>query len=234
MQSLPPLPSPDEFRSFLEARALAARVCGLKPAVAFDRDGTLASVDWVRPVEGDDGHMTGWHRFNAGLPFDAVVPYTRDLLLAVPAGVHRFMFSGRAAGDKAGQNFRRWQMLAWLDKHALPIDTLLQRQAADQRPDDILKNEFVDVVEGRGFALLAAVDDRPSVCDGVWRARSVPLVQVVDPALPPCSWQRARRGGVSPGQPARSCADWVLGGATGKILRGNRLTGVAARCTLSP
>lgn len=175
-------PTPDQFRAFLRERATAAVHCGLRPAVVLDRDGTLASVDWVRPS--DDG-QTGWHRFNAGLPFDAVVPYTRDLLLAVPEGVTRFMFSGRAAGDRKGEDFRHWQMLAWLDKHSLPIDHLIQRQACDQRPDDILKNEFADAVETRGFAILAAVDDRPSVCDGVWRARNIPLVQVVDPAIPP-------------------------------------------------
>lgn len=177
-----PLPTPDEFRDFLELRAAAARMCGLKPAVCFDRDGTLASVDWVRPVDGD---TISWHRFNAGLPFDAVVPFTRDLLLAVPKGVTRFMFSGRAAGDKKGQTFRHWQMLAWLAKHDLPIDAVLQRKAADQRRDSLIKNEFADDVEAQGFAILAAVDDRPQVCDEVWRARGVPLVQVVDPGLPP-------------------------------------------------
>lgn len=182
MDPLPPLPSPDQFRAFLELRALAARACGLLPAVVFDRDGTLASVDWVRPSDDDN---PSWHRFNAGLPFDAVVPYTRDLLHAVPAGVTRFMFSGRAAGDKRGETFRHWQMLAWLRKNDLPIDRVLQRPAADQRRDSIIKNEFADAVEGQGFALLAAVDDRDQVCDEVWRARGVPLVQVVDPALPP-------------------------------------------------
>lgn len=182
MQSLALLPSPDEFRAFLEVRALAARACGLRPAVAVDRDGTLASVDWVRPS--NDSDQPGWHRFNAGLPFDAVVPYVRDLLLAVPDGVTRFMFSGRAAGDRKGENFRYRLMLAWLRKHSLPIDHIIQRQACDQRPDDVLKSEFVDLVESRGFALLAAVDDRASVC-AMWRARGIPLVQVVDPALDP-------------------------------------------------
>lgn len=190
-----PHPSPDEFRAFLHGRAMAAVHCGLRPAVVFDRDGTLASVDWVRPTEGDDGRMHGWDRFNAGLPFDAVVPYTADLLAAVPAGVHRFMFSGRAAGDRPGEDFRRWQMLAWLRKHSLPIDSLLMRAGGDQRRDSVLKNEFADAVEARGFAILAAVDDRPQVCTECWEARGVPLVKVVDPGLPPLLLTGVPRGG---------------------------------------
>lgn len=178
------LPTPSEFAAHLchWVDLLTANGDGRAPAVVFDRDGTLASVDWVRPSDRDSA---SWRRFNAALPFDAVVPYVRDLLLAVPDGVHRFMFSGRAAGDRPGEDFRYWQMLAWLDKHSLPIDTLLQRRAADMRRDSIIKNEFADAVERRGFAILAAVDDRPQVCEEVWRARGVPLVQVTDPAIEP-------------------------------------------------
>lgn len=182
MPNLSQRPTPQEFHDFVQRRALAAIHCGLQPCVVFDRDGTLASVDWVRPTDGD---TMSWHRFNAAMPFDAVVPYTRDLLNAVPAGVRRFMFSGRAQGDRKGEDFRLWQMRAWLAKHSLPIDELLMRPAADQRRDSLIKNEFADAVEKRGFAILAAVDDREQVCDEVWRPRGVPLVQVVDPAIPP-------------------------------------------------
>lgn len=179
------LPTPDQFRAFLRGRAMAAVHCGLRPAVVFDRDGTLASVDWVRPYEDEDGRTRGWERFNAGLPFDAVVPYTRDLLDAVPEGVHRFMFSGRSQGDKVGDDYRLAAMRDWINKHSLPIDTLHMREAGDPRRDSLVKHDFADLVESQGFAILAAVDDRPQVCDEVWRPRGVPLVQVVDPALSP-------------------------------------------------
>lgn len=179
MDTLPDRPSPQEFASFLTAALDDDDP--RTPAVVFDRDGTLASCDWVRPS--DDG-MSGWHRFNAGMPFDAVVPYTQDLLLAVPDGIVRFMFSGRAQGDKKGEDFRFWQMRAWIQKNHLPIDYLMMRVATDQRADSIVKNEFLDRVSPH-FRIIAAVDDRPQVCDGVWRARNIPLVQVVDPGLPP-------------------------------------------------
>lgn len=185
MDTLPEHPTPDEFASFVQRRAALATIAGRRPAVVFDRDGTLASVEWVRPTEGPDGRTRGWDRFNLGLPFDAVVPYVADLLAAVPHNVHRFMFSGRAAGDRKGETFRRDLMEGWLAKHALPIDTLLMRPGGDQRRDSIIKNEFADAVAADGFEIVAAVDDRPQVCDEVWRPRGVPLVQVVDPALPP-------------------------------------------------
>lgn len=178
------LPTPQEFHDFLaqQAQALVADGDQQTPAVVFDRDGTLASVDWCRPSDRDSA---SWRVFNGMLPFDAVVPYTRDLLLAVPDGVHRFMFSGRAAGDRPGDNHRRLMMESWLRKHDLPIDSLLMRAGGDQRRDSLVKNEFADQVEEAGFVLLAAVDDRQQVCDECWRARGVPLIQVVDPGLDP-------------------------------------------------
>jgi hypothetical protein len=176
-------PSPSEFAAFLADAAAAARASGdmRTPAMVSDRDGTLASVAWVRPSDRD---TISWHRFNAGMPFDAPVPYVVDLVRAVPDGIHRFMFSGRMAGNAKGQTFRRIQMTDWLRKHDIPIDTLLMRAGGDQRRDSIVKNEFVDLVS-RDFVILAAIDDRQQVCDETWRARGIPLVQVVDPEISP-------------------------------------------------
>ena len=153
-----------------------------RSAVVFDRDGTLASCDWVRPTDGDNA---SWARFNAGMRFDAVVPHVADLLRSVPDGITRFMFSGRAAGDRPGDTHRWWEMRAWLAKHDLPIDHVLMRAGGDQRRDSIVKNEMLDYVQSLGYRVTLAVDDRQQVCDEVWRARGVPLVQVTDPKLEP-------------------------------------------------
>ncbi len=183
MDALPETPTPQEFCRFVTARAVEVYASGRTPAIVTDRDGTPASVAWCAPSE--DGR-SGWHRFNMGLPFDALVPYVRDLVHAAPSPtVHRFMFSGRAQGDRPGENFRYWQMVAWLRKVDLRVDDLLMREAGDQRRDSIIKNEFVDAVEAKGFTIVAAIDDRQQVCDEVWRARGIPLVQVVDPAIEP-------------------------------------------------
>lgn len=150
------------------------------PAVIFDRDGTLASVDWCRPTPGDND---SWAFFNAMLPFDSPVPIVAGLLNSIRPGVHRFMFSGRMAGNRAGDTHRYWQLRAWLDKHDLPIDTLLMREGGDQRRDSIVKAEMLDSILPF-YDVRFVVDDRPQVCD-MWRARGIPLLQVTDPCIPP-------------------------------------------------
>lgn len=156
-------------------------------AVIFDRDGTLASVDWCRPLARDQGTprevARSWRNFHGMLPFDSVVPDVADMLRAVPDGVHRFMFSGRAAGDHVGDTHRRLQMLDWIRKNDLPVDTLMMRAGGDDRKDDLIKSEFLDLVLPH-FDVVLVVDDRPQVCD-MWRRRGMPLVQVVDPGLDP-------------------------------------------------
>lgn len=180
MNHLPERPTPEEFRAFILADVAASEDPRL-PVTVWDRDGTTASVEWCRPVEGD---REAWERFNAAMPFDSVVPYVRDLHAAVPDGVGRFMFSGRMAGNKKGEDFRYWQMLAWLRKVDLHFNRLYMRKGGDGRRDSLIKQEFFEAISPQ-FRVVVAVDDRPQVCDEVWRANGVPLVQVVDPAIPP-------------------------------------------------
>lgn len=172
-------PTPEQFRIYILDSMVSDDP--RPPVVIFDRDGTLASVAWVVPQDRDS---ESWARYNAALPFDAVVPYVASLLRAVPEGVGRFMFSGRAAGDKPGQDFRYWQMRAWIAKHDLPIDRLYQRVAGDQRKDSIVKNEFLAKVSETHRVILA-VDDREQVCSETWDANGIPLVRVVDPRIDP-------------------------------------------------
>jgi hypothetical protein len=94
------------------------------------------------------------------------------------------MFSGRMAGDKKGDWHRYWLMKSWLQKHSLHFDMLLMRPGGDMRPDSEVKNEMLDAILPH-FDVILAVDDRPQVCDHVWRARGIPLIQVVDPDIPP-------------------------------------------------
>ena len=144
------------------------------PAVIFDRDGTLASVDWVRPVERDP---ESWARFNAALPFDAVVPVVAGLLRSVRPGVHRIMTSGRDGS-------LRPRMQDWIAKHGLPIDHLFMRRAGDRRVDSVVKTEiYRELIEPR-FEVLYVVDDRPQVCDA-WRELGLPVLQVADPGIAP-------------------------------------------------
>ena len=144
------------------------------PAVIFDRDGTLASVDWCRPVERDN---ESWKNYNLALPFDAVVPEIAALLHSIRPGVVRIMTTGRM------ENLRP-RMWDWIRKHDLPIDILLMRADRDTRNDSIVKREIFEQKIAPNFDVKFVVDDRPQVCD-TWRALGLPLLQVTDPCIDP-------------------------------------------------
>lgn len=152
-------------------------------AIIIDRDGTAASC-FMRP---DDQSQSGWHAFNAALPFDAAVP-------AVVGGVQflRILFpnlvvimtSGRAEGDHPGDRHRRYLMRQWLDKVSLPVDLLVMREGGDQRRDSIVKEEMYLAQIEPYYNVLFVVDDRPPVCD-MWRSLGLNLIQVEDPGIEP-------------------------------------------------
>ncbi len=150
-------------------------------AVIFDRDGTLASVAHVAPT---DRSTSSWRNYNAALRFDAPVPVVVGLLRSIRPGVVRIMTSGRAAGDRVGDNHREIAMRDWLHKHDLPIDILHMRQGGDQRRDSIVKREMYEELIEPFFNVLFVVDDRQQVVDE-WRAIGLPVLQVTDPGIMP-------------------------------------------------
>jgi len=152
----------------------------MRPAVIFDRDGTLASVKHVAPTTKDKG---AWAQFNAALPFDAPVPVVAGLLRAIRPDVTRIMTSGRMAGDRVGDEHRWYQMRNWLIKHDLPIDILLMRQGGDTRLDSIVKEEMYRQISKR-YDVRYVVDDRPAVVQ-MWRSLGLPVLAVTDPGILP-------------------------------------------------
>jgi len=151
------------------------------PAVIFDRDGTLASVAYIAPL---DRSGSAWRQYNAALPFDAPVPVVAALLRSIRPGVVRIMTSGRAAGDHVGDTHRRLLMTAWLRKHALPIDVLIMRKGGDQRRDSVVKEEIYREQIAPFYDVRYVVDDRQQVVD-MWREIGLPVLQVVDPRILP-------------------------------------------------
>jgi len=151
-------------------------------AVAVDRDGTLASVAYCAP---QDRSGESWRIYNGMLVFDSVVPRVAQMIEEFSKeGFTIIMLSGRMAGDRKNDWRRYYTMQSWIDKNHLPIDYLHMRPGGDMRPDSEVKNEMVDALLPH-FDIVLAIDDRPQVCDGVWRARGIPLIQVVDPDIPP-------------------------------------------------
>lgn len=153
-------------------------------AIITDRDGTLASVAHVAPV---DRSSVSWMMYNAAMPFDAPVPNVvavLDWARRTMPDLTIIMTSGRAAGDYPGDQRRLRQMEDWIRKHNLPIDAILMRKGGDQRVDSVVKREMYEQSIRPAFDVLFAIDDRPQVCD-LWRDLGIPLLQVVDPGIFP-------------------------------------------------
>lgn len=149
----------------------------MKPqAVICDLDGTLASCAWRRHFV--EQERKDWASFNAGIPFDPVVPEVHRWVCAdSEAGLKVLITSGRQSG---------MANRAWLHKHDVPFDYLYMRQSNDFRPDDVVKEEIYRNRIEPFFEVVKVYDDRPMVCD-MWRRLGLNLTQVIDPELPPSS-----------------------------------------------
>lgn len=149
-----------------------------KPAIIFDRDGTLASC----PLRPDDRSGEAWREFNAAMVFDPIVPRVAAILRSIRPGVARIMVSGRSRGDHPGDLSRWFQMKDWIAKHDLPIDHLYMRAGGDHRRDSIVKEEILDTYILPTFDVRYVIDDRPQVVE-MWQRRGFPVLQVTDPDL---------------------------------------------------
>jgi hypothetical protein len=117
-----------------------------------------------------------WASFNAGIPFDPVVPRVYQRLTDARAeGLSILITSGRQS---------HFANRAWLHKHDVPFDYLYMRNSNDFRKDDVIKEEIYHSRIEPFFNVVEVWDDRPMVCD-MWRRLGLNLIQVVDPELPP-------------------------------------------------
>lgn len=167
-----------------------------RPAVLFDRDGTLASVAWCAPVDRRDSEQ--WRRFNALLGLDPVVPEVAALWRSVRPGVAKLVLSGRMGGDRAGDTSRYWKLRAWFERHGLEPDLFACREGGDFRRDTVVKRELYERWIEPVYDVRVAVDDRPEVCD-LWEELGVGcVVRVRDPGLEPplVSSEEAARAGL--------------------------------------
>jgi hypothetical protein len=155
-------------------------------ALIVDRDGTLASVAWVAPV---DRSGTAWERYNAALPMDAAVPEVVALTRAMRPGVEVLVVSGRMEGDWAGDRRRRFAMRRWLDRAGVPYDALFMRAGGDQRRDSVVKEEILlrDILPR--WRPVFAIEDREEVAQ-VWERHGIGVLRVTDPVIQPLILQR--------------------------------------------
>jgi phosphoglycolate phosphatase-like HAD superfamily hydrolase len=138
--------------------------------VLVDLDGTLADVKhrlhFIR------GPKKNWKQFFKKMsedpPVDEVVQWVREL-----AEDHSIVvITGRP------EEYRK-PTTAWLDKHKVPYEAIHMRKDGDRRPDYIIKQEVLDVLDRSSIALV--IDDRPAVCD-MWRQSGLKCHQVASDA----------------------------------------------------
>ena len=131
-------------------------------AVIVDIDGTLAH---------NDGHRS-FYDYSKVLSDKPVWPVI-DAANGLNTIHHTVVVSGRKAECREDTE-------AWLLVHGIQYDKLYMRADGDDRADTIVKMEILRDKIAPEFDVIAAIDDRPSVCE-MWRKVGIPTFQVGDP-----------------------------------------------------
>lgn len=131
-------------------------------AVIVDIDGTLAH---------NDGHRSfyDYSKVLDDKPVWAVIDATNGLNTIH----HTVVVSGRKAECREDTE-------EWLIMHGVQYDEFYMREDGDDRADTIVKMEILRDKIAPEFEVIAAIDDRPSVCE-MWRKVGIPTFQVGDP-----------------------------------------------------
>lgn len=145
----------------------------LKPkAVIFDIDGTLARMVNRTPFEE--------HLVKHDEPVGAVV----EMADAAAANENTVLFvSGRTDGCYDDTEWWLREQFTWMDYEFGGVQSfpwrLFMRQAGDNRPDDIVKNEIFETKIAPHFHVLYVVDDRNKVVR-MWREKGLVCAQVAE------------------------------------------------------
>lgn len=131
-------------------------------AVIVDIDGTLAH---------NDGHRS-FYDYSKVLDDNPVWPVI-DAANGLNTIHHTVVVSGRKAECREDTE-------AWLNMHGVQYDEIYMRADEDDRADTIVKMEILRDKIAPEFEVIAAIDDRPSVCE-MWRKVGIPTFQVGDP-----------------------------------------------------
>lgn len=136
----------------------------LPPAIIFDLDGTLASMQGVRgPFE--------WDKVGLDNPIPNVVEIVRAMHLRNKV----IILSGRDGVCKEASE-------EWLKKHNIPYDEFYIRTPGDTRKDTIIKAELFWDKIGWRYNVKMAIDDRPCMVR-MWIDLGVPVMAVGNPFI---------------------------------------------------
>ena len=137
--------------------------------VIFDIDGTLADIAHRRGFL--DSDRPDWFRFNDAMGKDTPnVPVVELYQTLWNSGVYDLQIvTGR------NERFRKVTE-TWLTWNEIPFNRVSMRADKDQRPDNIIKGEILEMFRKEGRDIAFAVDDRQQVVD-MWRENGVLCLQ---------------------------------------------------------
>ena len=163
-------------RGVIERMALKACLIDLSKldkVAIVDVDGTLACLDhrlhFIQREPKDYDSFFG--KVSSDMYFHSIVSAVVNLCLR---GYKVIIVSGRPAST--GYDTNKWLMSA-----GIPFEHLFMRNSGDHKPDHEAKEEILQMMFKAGLrkdAIKVVIDDRDSVCDGVWRKHGLPLIQV--------------------------------------------------------
>lgn len=137
-------------------------------SVIIDLDGTLADLTH-RLHHIKDGRRD-WDGFFAAMAEDAPVPNIVRLAQTLADADNEIIIcSGRPEAY-------RHVIVAWLDRHKIPLHAMYLREDGDYRPDQIVKKEMLESIRAKGWEPWIVVDDRQRVVD-MWRANGLTVLQ---------------------------------------------------------
>lgn len=144
----------------------------MKPikTIIVDLDGTLALCDhrrhFVENVKPDwDSFLEACDKDEPNKPLIELLhrlDESDDIIIRI--------FSGRSESVKG-------KTIDWLKKHDIPYYSLTMRKEGDYRPDEIVKEQWLDELLHKGHEILCCFDDRVKVCE-MWRRRGLLCNQV--------------------------------------------------------
>ena len=163
-------------RGVIERMALKAGLIDLSKldkVAIVDVDGTLSCLDhrlhFIQQEPKDYDSFFG--KVSSDMYFHSIVSAVINLCLR---GYKVIIVSGRPSST--GYDTSQWLLNA-----GIPFEYLFMRSAGDKKQDHEAKEEILQMMFKAGLrkdAIKVVIDDRDSVCDGVWRKHDLPLIQV--------------------------------------------------------
>lgn len=148
----------------------------MRPLYIFDLDGTLALIDHRRPILAESKNPNRWRDFFAACTKDTPnMPVIRTMR-RLQSFADVWIWSGRS--DEVRSQTIEWLVTYTSIPHAELAEILKMRPAADNTPDDLLKERWLCALSWPDRKRIEAIfDDRDRVVQ-MWRTYGFPCFQV--------------------------------------------------------